>query len=118
MTILSIIIGIIILLDVLTFLVKATGNASNFMWYLCRPLWGILGNGVYQNISMSSSVSSSAWQSRRTHTHRRKPLQTVSSMSKVTIPSRASYQVRNPASEESPFLEASCQSMPIRYIKP
>ena len=52
MTILSIIIGIIILLDVLTFLVKATGNASNFMWYLCRPLWGILGNGVYQNISM------------------------------------------------------------------
>ena len=43
MTILSIIIGIIILLDVLTFLVKATGNASNFMWYLCRPLWGILG---------------------------------------------------------------------------
>lgn len=52
MTMLSIIIGIIILLDVLTFLVKATGNASNFMWYLCRPLWGILGNGVYQNISM------------------------------------------------------------------
>ena len=48
MTIISIIIGIIILLDVLTFLVKATGNASNFMWYLCRPL----GNGVYQNISM------------------------------------------------------------------
>lgn len=38
MTIFSIIIGIIILLDVLTFLVKATGNASNFMWYLCRPL--------------------------------------------------------------------------------
>ena len=38
MTIISIIIGIIILLDVLTFLVKATGNASNFMWYLCRPL--------------------------------------------------------------------------------
>ena len=27
-------------------------------------------------------------------------------MSKVTIPNRASYQVRNPASEESPFLEA------------
>lgn len=52
MTIFSIIIGIIILLDVLTFLVKATGNASNFMWYLYRPLWGILGNGVYQNISM------------------------------------------------------------------
>lgn len=52
MTTISIIIGIIILLDVLTFLVKATGNASNFMWYLCRPLWGILGNGVYQNISM------------------------------------------------------------------
>ena len=38
MTIISIIIGIIILLDVLTFLVKATGNESNFMWYLCRPL--------------------------------------------------------------------------------
>ena len=52
MTIFIIIIGIIILLDVLTFLVKATGNASNFMWYLCRPFWGILGNGVYQNISM------------------------------------------------------------------
>ena len=52
MTIISIIIGIIILLDVLTFLVKATGNASNVMWYLCRPFWGILGNGVYQNISM------------------------------------------------------------------
>ena len=52
MTILSIIIGIIILLDVLTFLVKATGNARIFLVYLGRPLWGILGNGVYQNISM------------------------------------------------------------------
>ena len=35
-------------------------------------------------------------------------------MSKVTIPSRASYQVRNPASEESPFLEArALKKMPI-----
>lgn len=52
MTIISIILGVIVLLDLATFLFQAMGNASNFMWYLCRPLWGILGHGVYQTISM------------------------------------------------------------------
>lgn len=52
MNIILIIIGIIVLLDLASFIIKASGNASDFMYYLCRPLWGCLSSSIYQNISM------------------------------------------------------------------
>lgn len=52
MNIILIIIGIIVLLDIISFIIKASGNASDFMYYLCRPLWGCLGSSIYKNISM------------------------------------------------------------------
>ena len=42
MNILLIILAIICLADIATFVIQAVGNASNFSYYICRPLWGLI----------------------------------------------------------------------------
>ena len=50
MKIIAIIITIIFVLDTLTFIVLSFGNGSNFTYYICRPLWGLISGS---SISMA-----------------------------------------------------------------
>lgn len=38
----QIVIAGIFLLDIITLVVLSWGNPANFMYYLCRPLWGLI----------------------------------------------------------------------------
>ena len=45
MTVLEIfclVIAIIFVLDLLTFILQSLHSASNFTYYICRPLWGLI----------------------------------------------------------------------------
>lgn len=47
MDVFLLIIAIICALDIVTFIVQAFGNASDFVYYLCRPFWGLIsGSGI------------------------------------------------------------------------
>lgn len=47
MNILLIILAVICVLDVIIFVCKSFGNASNFTYYICRPFFGLIsGNGI------------------------------------------------------------------------
>lgn len=38
----ELILALVFLADIVTFCILAKGNPANFMYYLCRPLWGLI----------------------------------------------------------------------------
>lgn len=62
MYIISIIITIIFVLDTITFIVQSFGNGSNFTYYICRPLWGLIsGSSIGMAIGFVVRISEVAF---------------------------------------------------------
>lgn len=48
--IITILLGVITSLDIITFVLQSTGSANNLTYYICRPLWGLLEISMFKGL--------------------------------------------------------------------
>ena len=48
--IITIILGVITSLDIITFVLQSVGRANNLTYYICRPLWGLLEQSMFKGL--------------------------------------------------------------------